>query len=321
MQLFGFLKRKNAPPPSLDDVDLHIRRIPGAIELATGYPRINWPVVHHAAEAYANHPDFKQIWIELCVQWLGVLAEHLGNDYTVYESTSLVAISNQGMTETRRVLMLGDDLYLRLQSLAGTTRIKQDLGKHAVIALRTAAEYYDYICHFYPDEQRTFATSGGVHISTGYRHTVINGPLASAGRTLAHELAHDMVSGRGLPLWLNEGFAQFAEDLVPGYRSPMLNRREAELHRRYWSWFGTNHFWNGTGFGKVGSQRLCYQLANIVFRNLAAHPARGRQLGKFLQEAKADDHGAAASLDCFRVPLGSLLGEFLGEGDWEPTKS
>lgn len=147
---------------------------------------------------------------------------------------------------------------------------------------------------------------GAVHLIDGFP------------RTLVHELAHHMVADRPLPRCLNEGLAQFMEDMVPGYRPPIIDHRQARLQRRYWSWHGMHHFWDGRAFSLKSSQRLSYQLAQILFRNLASHRLRSTRLQEFLATAHRDDAGAAACRRCFGCPLSALVGECLGPGDWEP---
>jgi hypothetical protein len=156
-----------------------------------------------------------------------------------------------------------------------------------------------------------------MHLSRGYRHTAMN--TAHSLPTLVHELAHDMVFDRALPRWVNEGLAQFAEDMVPGSSKPQVDARQVRLQRRYWSWFGTERFWNGKSFSTRSSQRLSYQLSEILFRNLAGHAVRSRDIGRFLKIANRSDAGQAACEDCFGCSLSELASEFLGEGNWGPS--
>jgi hypothetical protein len=202
------------------------------------------------------------------------------------------------------------------------TAQEQGKGKHVVLLFDKAARYYyDYISYFYPDAEKEYGTSGGMHISRGYRHTVLNGASSTIARTLVHELAHNMVSDWPLPVWLNEGLAQFAEDMVPGHRPPIVDHRQIRLQHRYWSWFGMDHFWNGEGFNFKPSQSVSYKLAEILFRNLAGNRARCRSLGAFLATAHRKDAGLAACEQCFGCSPWDLVEEFLGPGNWKPKLS
>jgi hypothetical protein len=255
----------------------------------------------------------------LAMQWLDVLRRNLTEPYEIYESNRLLLLSAQGPGEATRLLKIGDDAYDRLERLVERDESRRGFGKHVVLIFKTRREYYDYISYFYPQREQAYGTSSGIHVSTGYRHTTINGASNAIHRTLIHELAHDMVYDRPLPRWLDEGLAQFAEDMVPGYRAPLVNARDVRLHKRYWSWFGMDHFWTGKSFSGVGSQRLSYQLAEILFRNLATDRKRSRRLAEFLANATKKDSGASACRDCFGCSLSTLIEEFLGPGPWKKS--
>jgi hypothetical protein len=316
--LFNFFKKSKSAPakPSLDDVDLDLPEIPGAVEIIDGFPRVHWSRVRKAAEVYAKHPALDQIWTELAAQWLGIVSRQLGGDYRICESDHL--LSAQVPQAARHLLEIGDAAYNRLAGLLRRESHPRGMGKHAILLFDTTASYYDYISYFYAETDRGYGASSGVHISRGYRHTAINNKSSAVLRTLVHELAHDMVDNLPLPRWLNEGIAQFSEDLVPGYRAPIIDSAAVRLQRRYWSWFGIDHFWNGRGFLLKPSQRVSYQLAEVLFRNLCADRNRRAGLGEFIGSAHRDDAGAAACEKCFGVSLAELVEEFLGPGDWEP---
>jgi hypothetical protein len=312
---------KEQKKSSLDDVNLHIEEIEDAVSVVDGFPRIEWTRVRQATEPYFKHPGINQIWTELAAQWLGVVCRHLGESYQIYESRYLLMLSAQAKGEASRMLEVGDTAYERLEQVVQRSAKSRGSGKHVVLLFPKQSVYFDYISYFYPESDRPYGTSSGVHISKGYRHTALNGVNQNLLRTLVHELAHDMVYRRLLPRWLNEGFAQFAEDLVPGYRTPLIDHRQARLQWRYWSWFGMDHFWNGRAFSAVSSQRLSYQLSEILFRNLANDRARNAQIGTLLATADYHDAGQAAFKQCFGHSLSTLVEEFLGPGDWEPKFS
>lgn len=317
MGLLNLFTRSKAQKsgPSLEGIDLHLLQIPGAIELIDGFPRINWPIVNDATAPYQDPPVIEHVWTELAAHWLVLVGSHLGEDYKLYESNRLLFISNLPSV-TRNLASIGDAAFDRLERLLEPPASDRGFGKHAVMVFGDREAYYDYISYFYPDREQAFGTSAGMHIGHGYCHTVLNGKLASVDRTLVHEMAHHMVTSRPLPTWLNEGLAQFMEDMVPAYRAPLIDHRQVRLHRRYWSWFGIEHFWNGSAFRGVASQRVSYQLADILFRNLVNHRMRGRHLREFLATAHREDAGVAACFKCFGCPLSKLVEEFLGPGEW-----
>ena len=292
----------------------------GAVEVIDGFPRVNWPVVRQAAAPYADHPAVGMLWTELAAQWLERPPwPPRGGLRSVRRGPPPVA-QHQDAGAAAALGKLGDKAYSLQEKLLARPAAERGPGKHVVIVPADQSAYYDYVSYFWPDSDREYAKSGGMHIPRGYRHTVVLGKSDAPGRTLVHELAHEMVSQRRIPRWLNEGLAQFAEVLVPGLRPPLIDARQARLHRRYWGWFGTAHFWKGTSFNRVPSQRLSYQLANILFRNMAGHPKRRGQLSEFLATARRDDAGAAACQECFGCTLSDLAVEFLGGGRWSPPK-
>jgi hypothetical protein len=305
---------------SLDDVDLDLETIPGALGTYEGIPRVNWDVVREAVKTYQDHPALNQIWTELAAQWLGLLGRSLNPIYKLYEGRHLLMLTAARPERVRLLLDTGDAAYERLQNLVRRTTAQRGNGKHAVIVMAVAAHYYAYLSYYHPEQDKPIAMSGGTFLSHGYRHTVIDGQRNTDYRTLVHELAHDSVSHLTLPLWLDEGIAQSVEDMVPDYRPPFIDGRQARLHRRYWSWFGLDHFWTGKSFHAVSSQRLSYQLADILFRNLRNDRKRGKRLGDFVTTATRDDVGAAACQQCFGCSLSDLAAEFLGPGDWNPAR-
>lgn len=322
MRWFTLFNRARAAgaEPSLDGIDIHLRDIPGAITIVEQIPRIDWALVAQSVIGYKDHPAIDRLWTELAAQWLVLLGSHLGEDYKLYESERLLFLSSLPSL-TRNLTVVGDAAHGRLEQLLRPADSKRASGKHAVIVFSDMERYYDYVSYFYPDREQRLGLSAGSHIGSGYGHTIVNGKLATPDRTLVHELAHHMVSDRPLPRWLNEGLAQFIEDLVPGHRPALIDHRQARVHRRYWSWFGITHFWNGTGFKNASSQRVSYQLAEILFRNLAGHRQRKNRLREFLSTAHRDDAGSAASVACFGCPLSALVEEFLGGGSWDYAKA
>jgi hypothetical protein len=318
--LFNFFKKKRGESnakPSLEGIDLHLRTISDAITYIDSFPRIQWSKVREAVKPYSDHPAIGALWTELAAQWLGVIRDHYGRGYRIIESKHLLLLSAQEAGQNKRLLAVGDAAYERLEKLLHRTPQERGRGMHVVLLMHVSDDYYDYVSYFHEERDRAYGRSAGMHIGDGYRHTVINAALRRSHKTLVHELAHNMVAHRPLPLWLNEGLAQTIEDMVAGHRPPLINARGVRLHRRYWSWFGTDHFWEGRGFRDVGSQRLSYQLSEIIFRNLLANRARNKRLSEFLATASYKDAGSAACRKCFGCSLGDLIEEFLGPGPWQ----
>ena len=319
--LFNPFKKRQVSPnaPSLDDVDLDLEQIAGALGAYEGIPRVNWDVVREAVKPYCDHQGIDRIWLELAAQWLGILGRALNPVYKLYEGRHLLMLTPAKPERVKLLLEVGDAAYERLQRLVPRTTSQRGYGKHAVIVMGATDQYYAYLAYYHPEHEKPIATSAGTFLNHGYRHTVINGQRNTDYRTLVHELAHDSVSHLTLPLWLDEGIAQSVEDMVPDYRPPIIDGRQARLHRRYWSWFGLDHFWKGTSFRAVSSQRVSYQLSDILFRNLRNDRKRGKRLGDFITTASRKDAGEQACRECFGCSLGDLAAEFLGPGKWNPA--
>ncbi|MCL2700679.1 MAG: hypothetical protein FWE88_03175 [Phycisphaerae bacterium] len=333
--MFNFFKKKKktpspSPPPpaaSLEGIDLYLKDIPGAIEQAgDDMPRVDWSKVAQAVRPYDDHAAIDLLWTELAAQWLGILGRHfeLDDEYRLYEGNHLLMLSADEPQQVTELMNAGDVAWQRLDELVQRTPKERGFGKHAVLVLADQNTYYDYISHYDPGSAETYGTSSGVHISEGYRHTVINGVLRSQEGTLVHELAHTMLCGRGVPVWVDEGLAQWAASTVGfnqgwGGGGPRLDARQTRIVRRYWNGKGVGTFWSGQSFSLATSQRASYQLADVLFRNLLGHPSRRDRLGEFLATATHHDAGDAACRTCFGVPLALLVEEFLGPGPWQPA--
>lgn len=314
--MFNLFRKSASAKAPLEGINIDIRRIPGAVEVIDKVPRIQWAKVREAVKPHAEHPALARIWTEIAAQWLGILRDHFSAGYNLYEGEHMLLLSADDPGPSRRLLSTGDHAYRRLDKLLNRSEEERGHGKHVVLLLKTNEQYYDYISHYYAEREQPYGVSAGVFLRKGYRHTAINAVCRSSHRTLVHELAHNMVALRPVPLWLNEGLAQTMEDMVPGYRAPIINARQVRLHRRYWGWFGLKHFWDGTAFSNIGSRRLSYQLAEILFRNLLAHRQRSRRMTEFLAAAHFKDAGLAACQACLGCDLNTLVAEFLGPGPW-----
>lgn len=121
-------------------------------------------------------------------------------------------------------------------------------GPHVIIVFDNRGRYYDYVDYFHT-EDREYGGSAGMFFRHGYPHIVVGpGEPWSRRSTIAHELTHDYLSGRELPLWLDEGLAQ-----------------QQQRHKARSSVSGLRPFWSGEAFSMPDeSQELAYQLALIV---------------------------------------------------------
>jgi hypothetical protein len=112
-------------------------------------------------------------------------------------------------------------------------------GKDILIVFDDADSYYNYVSYYYPDEEREFAYSGGMHINTGCSHYVtIKRELQSVEPVIAHEMTHGCLSHLPLPLWLNEGLAVNTEIRLVGNFSVSLTPQQ--MRKKHLSFWGRN---------------------------------------------------------------------------------
>jgi hypothetical protein len=315
VKLFNSRRLVIQPRVARDSPALPISQIAGGIEIVEAFPRVNWEAVRAAAGLLPEPVNTYELWTELAAQWLELVGAHLNDGYHVYEGRRLLLLTALDVDAVQRVLRFVDDAFDRLRQLLPVEEKNRRSGKRAILILRNARVYYDYIAYFYPEREHAYATSGGVHLHSGYGHVATYGiPSLSI---LAHELAHEAVSHLQLPRWLDEGWAQRAEDAVADVKRQPILLRDHRLHQRYWSRFGLHGFWDGSAFGKIPSQRLSYQLSRVLFHNLVNHRSRRRQLARFISCADKKDSGVAACQDCFQCAPWQLVEEFLGPGPWQ----
>ncbi len=88
-------------------------------------------------------------------------------------------------------------------------------------------------------------------------------------RTLLHEITHACLSHLELPLWVEEGMTQLAEEAaVNRWNRFQLEPQAAAEVRKYWRDRGLADFWWGRGFsGLDDGQSHSYRLADILFRS------------------------------------------------------
>jgi tetratricopeptide (TPR) repeat protein len=138
-------------------------------------------------------------------------------------------------------------------------------------------------------------------------------------RTLVHEIAHACLSDLNLPLWIEEGITQLAEESETASHARFsLDSEKAHELRTYWCAEGLNRFWWGSGFLTPGvDQTLSYALAQVLFRQLVSDYKD--QLPAFLLKASANDAGESAAKEVFGISLSQLASGFLGHGNWTPV--
>jgi hypothetical protein len=261
-------------------------------------------------------------WTSAAAAWLTRLAEDLGQEYRVSESSEFVLMSALPDRPAKVFLTSCETSRKRiLRFLEGIASDRVGWGKHVVIVLEDQDDYYDYISNFH-GEGGEYAMSSGVFIHAGYGHFVVwSGDMRVAESVIAHELTHCLVSHLPIPAWLNEGMAVNIERRIFPYLAhpDMQEHAPAEMqakHEAFWSEETIQDFWSGELFLRAGEgNMLAYDLATKI-TSLAAKDYDAFR--EFACQADCGDGGLSGQ-ELLGYPLAHLVEAVLGPGTWAPT--
>lgn len=279
------------------------------------YP--NWPRIIQSIKENTHSIEHLAAMDAAMFHWLENLCRELGQEYHLAEEQKLVLLSNlkpDGVGQTLRFIKQAVDA---IRNLLGECAWYDAKGYEVVMFFDDDDDYFAFISHYYPEG--THISSMGAFIKTNYTHIAL--PLLTAalpGEILLHELAHSALCRYKLPLWLNEGIAATCQQQYNPYNSSFLQTETVIQHQEYWNEQTIQGFWAGTSFKTPGiASQLSYSLAPIVFHWLQE---KKNCMSDFIREARPDDAGQTAALDCLGICLGKAAGNFLGEGDWRPKR-
>jgi hypothetical protein len=276
------------------------------------FPHPDWACIRRGANeipAELRHP----IWAAQERAWLELLRDHLGGAYALHESSRTFLLTEQpGDQATATLDFLERALDLLVDALEGAADTSA-VGKHVVLLFTEDDDYYSYVSHYFPDGH--FGLVQGVCIRAHEVHIAVNGIRPNLHETLTHELVHDLLSHRALPLWLEEGIAQlltrYALDRPHFDFAPHLQIQ----HGQHWHWHGLEPFWTGAAFSRPDDlQHLSYQLAELLARQINATDPRA--FNAFLLDASPADAGEGACRRHFHVSLLHFVSQILGPGPW-----
>jgi hypothetical protein len=298
-----------------------------AVELpwreGTTYPIPDWEA--HAANEPGDAGELDAFWTAAAEAWLEQLGRAFGAEFKVSRSPGFLLLSS--LPARRCDLVLGYCERTRkaiLRNLEGIAA-PSDHGKHVLVVVDDADQYYDYVANYYP-ERGEFAYSGGMFVHHGYGHFVlIAKDLDAMEPTIAHELTHALVAHLPIPAWLNEGLAVNTEQLLVPHLAHPSNAlytplEMAEKHARYWNADSIQSYWCGQSFVRPDDgNALSYDLAQKMVALAARDYPRFRA---FCLAARYDDSGDAASREHYGAPIDHLLECVLEPGPWaiEPAK-
>ena len=282
-----------------------------------GFSRPNWSLIRKAIGNAATSEDLDTAWIEAVIQWVLRLQHDLGGEYRVRCFNEFILLSAQALGDASQLLRFAQETLERIHSALKEAAWNWEHGKHVILLFTEDDDYFQYVSFFYQDG--IHPASGACLIHQEYVHIAAFLGDGSQIRTmLAHELAHNSVVHLGLPLWLNEGLAVLFQRTASDWQGQVLEGDLLDRHRAYWKTDTIQKFWVGVSFGEPGEpNELSYGLAEILVRLLLE---RQEQFRAFLQQAKWEDAGQTAALDCFGQDLGQIAGTFLGEGNWRPYR-
>jgi len=278
-----------------------------------------WDRVDSKLPQDASDEQLNEIWIDIARSWIELNSEALGAEYSVYESEEFFILAHCSKRESEYLLKTYERLRIEiLENLQGVAS-DDGYGKHVVLMLGEE-DYYRYISYFYPDGDHVM--SGGLCIEgTGYVHFAFQKTeLLESESILAHELTHGCLSHLPLPLWLNEALAMRMEESL--CQSPVfhLDQELAQRHADYWNENSIQDFWAGLSWeNSAEGNELSYSLAQIIWRKIeGSFRSAEKQVFDFIAVADFKDAGEDAFQQQFGMSLGSLVSDFLGEGNWKP---
>ncbi len=290
--------------------------IPGAVLRQDNLPRPQWSTIKAWINGNATRREWDKAWRDVAWQWLELIQDEWSHDYLIRKSAEFLMLSVEDDEGAQHRLEVCERSRRKvLESLPG---VAQDgsIGCHVVIACATQDHYYDYISYYY--SEGTFATSGGVFLNDDYGHFVLAPTEGQHDLTIAHEMTHNLLRDRALPLWIEEGLAQLMEEAVCDMNYGWPDKEMIVRMRDGWPAIGASALWAGTGFQNPDgdTQELTYATALCLMRRILTDYRR-RWL-KFVRDAQRTDAGEQSAKKHLKTSLGDILGGLLGSGKWAP---
>lgn len=286
-------------------------------EYRRGYPRPDWDRIHDWVERLPVESDLHFVWTEIAAKWLGMVADHLQDNYSLWESEHFFIVCNRTKPDSEKLTRYCEKARKRIIELLGRVTLDEGLGKIIVLIFSEVDDYYDYVADWYPDEGE-FGASAGMFVTGYYPHILVHaGPSLQCHATIVHELNHFLLKHLPLPLWLNEGITQIVEEEIAGSPKGDPDDEILRKHARWWTPDTIQEFWEGSSFSAPDDrQQLSYDLAQrIVARLLNKFPST---FATFLQSANHDDAGDIALWTTCRYSLSQAVSDLLGNQDWNP---
>ncbi len=248
--------------------------------------------------------------------WLGRLRDEAGPNFHVDETEHFLVLSAFSPTKTKMFRQFFASARQRIYSLLGELAFHKGQGPHVALILRNPAHYWEYASQYFHAQE--VGAQGGVCIDQGYVHIVSYEQDAFALQTiLAHEFVHSLLRHRELPLWLEEGLAEWTpmQMGLPAGHLGKLNEIAPAI-RACWGKHGLREFWSGASFFAADErQEASYQLSEILLRLILDGP-NYKRFDEFVAAADRGDGGEKAAQEILGYRLSERVAEFLGPGTW-----
>lgn len=294
------------------NVAITLATIPQSFQL----PRPDWWAVRQWVETSVPPDQQVGVWGELADDWLRVLRDALGSGYRIDRSEHLLLLSPFSESDAGSFLRFAEYGLAGIVQALGDLACEEWLGPLVILQFADDATYGRYASPWAAEMELIRST--GQCVRDGYVHIALRPQvLSEIHRTLLHELTHATLSHVNLPLWLEEGVTQLAEEAAaPQWGRFELRAEEAAEIRAYWRKHGLSEFWFGSGFHRYDEGQTCsYRLADILFRLIGAD--HRRELSDFVRHAHPDDAGDSAARKYLGKSVAEIAAGFLGTGDWD----
>ena len=282
------------------------------------YP--DWEKLHDLVSEHCTESQYDIAFTELAKEWLIAMKACLPDEFRIYESGNFFLLCNEEMHISKNLIHSCErSLKIILEQFAGVLE-DTGYGKHVLIVFKNAEQYNRYTDEFSMSGESP--SSGGMCIHNGYTHIVLPHMFSeeTPDDVIAHELTHALLTNYKIPVWLNEALAMRMEDIAAGFDGLNLNEEIYQKHVKFWNDTTIQDFWSGLlwHIDSIGFE-LSYDLARIIWKKIAVDLAATKEdIVDLISSVKLDDSGNDAIKRIFDYSLGELVGDFLGDGNWEP---
>lgn len=295
-------------------MDFDFANYPDSMRLVHGLPHPNWTVVSNVLDE-AGIAGEDDAWRDVALEWMDKMCDGLGSEAMLYASPRVVLLSTRSEDQGERLVNFAERTLATLHEFLPDLA-QNVVGPYVILLFDAYERFYDYVTEFFGDGE--YGGAGGIYLNAGYGHIAIpSGDFGERQLVVAHEMTHAFTHLHGLPLWLDEALAMRMEQVMldtPGV--PMDIERQATFSS-FWSAERIQHYWTGFGFAMPDdTQDMCYELSRLLFAYLLERDRDATR--RFVAAATWEDAGEAAARAVFRVPLGDLMRNVLGPGDWNP---